>query len=136
VLWAGIRWERLPQQLGYGSGMTCWRCGSAPPTATTSPSCCRCSSRSRPCVAGAGGRCASHPRPGGGGCPRTTTTRRAQWGELLLGPGPVYAGSVNPRGPRSSSFWRVGVDPSGAGVASRPAGSSIPATPDRSWSGD
>jgi transposase len=21
----GIGWERLPQQLGYGSGMTCWR---------------------------------------------------------------------------------------------------------------
>ena len=25
VLAAGIRWDRLPQQLGYGSGMTCWR---------------------------------------------------------------------------------------------------------------
>jgi transposase len=25
VLWTGIRWDRLPQQLGYGSGMTCWR---------------------------------------------------------------------------------------------------------------
>ena len=21
----GIRWEFLPQELGYGSGMTCWR---------------------------------------------------------------------------------------------------------------
>jgi transposase len=25
VLATGIAWERLPQQLGYGSGMTCWR---------------------------------------------------------------------------------------------------------------
>jgi len=25
VLWTGIRWDRLPQQLGYGPGMTCWR---------------------------------------------------------------------------------------------------------------
>jgi transposase len=25
VLITGIGWERLPQQLGYGSGMTCWR---------------------------------------------------------------------------------------------------------------
>ena len=25
VLVTGIGWERLPQQLGYGSGMTCWR---------------------------------------------------------------------------------------------------------------
>jgi len=25
VLSTGIRWDRLPQQLGYGSGMTCWR---------------------------------------------------------------------------------------------------------------
>jgi transposase len=25
VLYAGIRWEFLPQELGYGSGMTCWR---------------------------------------------------------------------------------------------------------------
>jgi hypothetical protein len=39
-------------------------------------------------------------RPVGGGCPRTTTTRRAEWGELLLGPGPVYVGSVNPDGPQ------------------------------------
>ena len=30
----------------------------------------------------------------------TTTTRRAEWGELLLGPGPVYVGSVNPDGPQ------------------------------------
>ncbi|MFJ9729374.1 transposase [Streptomyces sp. NPDC101209] len=22
----GIRWECLPQELGFGSGMTCWRC--------------------------------------------------------------------------------------------------------------
>ena len=22
---AGIAWQRLPQELGYGSGMTCWR---------------------------------------------------------------------------------------------------------------
>jgi transposase len=25
VLLTGIRWTDLPQQLGYGSGMTCWR---------------------------------------------------------------------------------------------------------------
>ena len=25
VLATGIGWERLPQQLGYGSGTTCWR---------------------------------------------------------------------------------------------------------------
>jgi transposase len=25
VLHTGIQWEFLPQQLGYGSGMTCWR---------------------------------------------------------------------------------------------------------------
>ena len=25
VLYAGICWEFLPQELGYGSGMTCWR---------------------------------------------------------------------------------------------------------------
>lgn len=25
VLATGIRWNVLPQQLGYGSGMTCWR---------------------------------------------------------------------------------------------------------------
>lgn len=25
VLATGIAWEQLPQQLGYGSGMTCWR---------------------------------------------------------------------------------------------------------------
>jgi transposase len=25
VLYTGIRWECLPQELGYGSGMTCWR---------------------------------------------------------------------------------------------------------------
>ena len=25
VLYTGIRWEWLPQELGYGSGMTCWR---------------------------------------------------------------------------------------------------------------
>jgi hypothetical protein len=38
------------------------------------------------------------PRPAAGRCPRTTATRRAEWGELLLGPGPVYVGSVNPDG--------------------------------------
>ncbi|AIJ48426.1 transposase [Comamonas testosteroni TK102] len=26
VLQTGIPWEDLPQSLGYGSGMTCWRC--------------------------------------------------------------------------------------------------------------
>ena len=25
VLSTGIGWERLPQELGWGSGMTCWR---------------------------------------------------------------------------------------------------------------
>lgn len=25
VLFTGIAWEDLPQELGYGSGMTCWR---------------------------------------------------------------------------------------------------------------
>jgi transposase len=25
VLRTGIAWQRLPQELGYGSGMTCWR---------------------------------------------------------------------------------------------------------------
>ena len=25
VLFTGIPWEDLPQELGYGSGMTCWR---------------------------------------------------------------------------------------------------------------
>lgn len=25
VLYTGISWEHLPQELGFGSGMTCWR---------------------------------------------------------------------------------------------------------------
>ena len=25
VLYTGIRWEFLPRELGFGSGMTCWR---------------------------------------------------------------------------------------------------------------
>ncbi|GAX57546.1 DDE transposase [Streptomyces olivochromogenes] len=25
VLYTGIQWEYLPQELGFGSGMTCWR---------------------------------------------------------------------------------------------------------------
>ena len=25
VLWSGIPWEMLPQEMGCGSGMTCWR---------------------------------------------------------------------------------------------------------------
>ena len=25
VLYTGIAWEHLPQELGFGSGMTCWR---------------------------------------------------------------------------------------------------------------
>lgn len=25
VVHTGISWERLPQELGFGSGMTCWR---------------------------------------------------------------------------------------------------------------
>jgi hypothetical protein len=40
------------------------------------------------------------PKPAEGGCPRTTRTHRASWGELLLGPGPLYAGSVVPDGPQ------------------------------------
>ena len=31
VLHTGIGWEDLPQELGFGSGMTCWRgCGGGP----------------------------------------------------------------------------------------------------------
>lgn len=26
VLHTGIAWEHLPQEIGFGSGMTCWRC--------------------------------------------------------------------------------------------------------------
>ena len=56
VLYTGIRWEFLPQELGFGSGMTCWRrlrdwnkagvwrrlhelllAGCGPPTCWTSP---------------------------------------------------------------------------------------------------
>lgn len=34
VLHTGIPWEDLPKELGFGSGMTCWRrCGSGRPTA-------------------------------------------------------------------------------------------------------
>lgn len=29
VLHTGIQWEFLPQELGFGSGMTCWRSGTA-----------------------------------------------------------------------------------------------------------
>jgi transposase len=25
VLTTGIAWQRLPRELGFGSGMTCWR---------------------------------------------------------------------------------------------------------------
>lgn len=25
VLKSGLQWEMLPQEMGYGSGMTCWR---------------------------------------------------------------------------------------------------------------
>ncbi|UAK31442.1 transposase [Nocardia asteroides] len=28
VLFTGIGWEDLPQELGFGSGMTCWRRGA------------------------------------------------------------------------------------------------------------
>jgi hypothetical protein len=88
---------------------------------------------------------AAHPtKPPGGRCPRTTTTRRATWGELLLGPGPVYAGSVSPGGPqrltvlqargRPVGGWRGFktrwvIDPSYAGpvlIRGRALGSSAP----------
>lgn len=29
VLHTSIQWEYLPQELGFGSGMTCWRCLAA-----------------------------------------------------------------------------------------------------------
>jgi transposase len=32
VLYTGIRWEFLPQGPGFGSGMTCWRRWSRPPS--------------------------------------------------------------------------------------------------------
>ena len=84
------------------------------------------------------------PRSAGGRCPRTTTTRRAEWGEMLLGPGPVYAGSVNPGGPQKLSVledkgrpvrgWRGFktrwvIDPSYAGpvlIRGRRLGGSVP----------
>jgi putative transposase of IS4/5 family DUF4096 len=43
VLITGIGWERLPQQLGYGSGMTCWGgCATGRPQGygTNCMSCC------------------------------------------------------------------------------------------------
>lgn len=68
VLVTGIGWEHLPRELGYGSGMTCWRrlrdwnaargLGSAPPAPA------RRAPRGRPArlVTGAGGLqpCAGH----------------------------------------------------------------------------
>jgi transposase len=42
VLATGIGWERLPQQLGYGSGMTCCAgCGTGRPLACGT-GCTRC----------------------------------------------------------------------------------------------
>jgi transposase len=80
VFTTGIAWQRLPQELGYGSGMTCWRrlrdwqqagvferlhsptlrgsrssACSPPPTVRTSPSSSRSSRRSRPSAASAAG---------------------------------------------------------------------------------
>jgi transposase len=50
VLHTGIQWEYLPQELGFGSGMTCWRRlaapggvwrpGTRPASGTSSTSCC------------------------------------------------------------------------------------------------
>jgi hypothetical protein len=70
------------------------------------------------------------PKPAGGGCPRTTTTRRAEWGELLLGPARSIPPASTPVTPRSSSFWKPGR--TGQGVARlQPDGSSTRATPYR-----
>ena len=46
VLRTGIAWQQLPQELGYGSGMTCWR---------PSPNCCR-SLEAIPAIQGVAGR--------------------------------------------------------------------------------
>ncbi|CAL9279511.1 hypothetical protein SUDANB135_00168 [Streptomyces sp. SudanB135_2055] len=43
VLHTGIQWEYLPQELGFGSGMTCWRRLAAwneAASGTSSTSCC------------------------------------------------------------------------------------------------
>lgn len=43
VLFTGIGWEDLPQELGFGSGMTCWRrygIGNRSACSTSSTRCC------------------------------------------------------------------------------------------------
>lgn len=37
VLDTGIAWEHLPQELGFGSGMTCWRRLAEPTRALALP---------------------------------------------------------------------------------------------------
>lgn len=44
VLYTGIPWEFLPQELGFGSGMTCWRRGACV-TGTTRASGSGCTNR-------------------------------------------------------------------------------------------
>jgi transposase len=100
VLATGIGWERLPQQLGYGSGMTCWRrlrdwqagwgMGSAPRTAA----------RRAPC------RWAAGP---GAGNRRLLARTGAQRGQAT-GPSPVDRG-------RAGSKHHVLTDASGIPLA-------------------
>lgn len=46
VLHTGIAWEHLPQELGFGSGMTCWRRLAEWTEAGCGPGCMRSSSPS------------------------------------------------------------------------------------------
>lgn len=46
VLHTGIAWEHLPQELGFGSGMTCWRRLADGPKPGCGPACTRSSSPS------------------------------------------------------------------------------------------
>lgn len=39
VLHSGIQWEWLPQELGFGSGMTCWRLRDWPGCGTNCTGC-------------------------------------------------------------------------------------------------
>ncbi|MEU9201256.1 IS5 family transposase [Streptomyces sp. NPDC048332] len=70
VLHTGIAWEHLPQELDFGSGMTCWRrlaewteAGVAP-AARGSP--CQAPLRERPGLLPSGGRRLPHPSFKGG----------------------------------------------------------------------